>query len=306
MTDMASVQHPTTAAITPPAGITGSDAAPNSIVERARLTGERAEFHARGRRYVDSIFADGESPLKHASGVTLDGCSFQWKYPLWYASDVTARDCVWFDMARAGVWYADRVTVEDSTVEAPKNFRRVHGLTLRNVDLTHAEETLWHCSDVTLDNVVARGDYLAMGVEHVEASNLRLVGNYPFDGARDVTIRDSKLIAKDAFWNAENVTVERSYISGEYLGWNSRNLTFVDCTIESLQGLCYIDNLVMRNCRLVNTTLAFEYSTVDADLVGTVDSVLNPAGGIIRADAIGELTVDPDRVDPSRTTIATR
>ena len=62
----------------------------------------------------------------------------------------------------------------------------------------------------------------------------------------------------------------------------------------------------MRNCRLVNTTLAFEYSTVDVDLTGTVDSILNPAGGIIRADAIGELTVDPQRVDPSRTTIVTR
>ena len=96
MSDMASVMT----SVQPRVG--AGDAA--SVVERARLTGERAEFHAHDRHYVDSIFADGESPLKHASGITLDGCSFQWKYPLWYASDVTARDCVWFDMARAGVW----------------------------------------------------------------------------------------------------------------------------------------------------------------------------------------------------------
>lgn len=54
-------------------------------------------------------------------------------------------------------------------------------------------------------------------------------------------IRNSTLLSKDAFWNSENVTVYDSFISGEYLGWNAKNLTLVNCTIESLQGLCYIE-----------------------------------------------------------------
>ena len=33
---------------------------------QALLTGERAEFFAHDRHYVDTIFDDGESPLKHA------------------------------------------------------------------------------------------------------------------------------------------------------------------------------------------------------------------------------------------------
>ena len=61
----------------------------------------------------------------------------------------------------------------------------------------------------------------------------------------------------------------------------------------------------MKNCRLLNTTLAFEYSTVDLDIRGGIDSVINPSGGIIRADSIGELTLDPARVDVSRTQIIT-
>ncbi|KAB7790678.1 DUF3737 family protein [Bifidobacterium leontopitheci] len=274
-------------------------------VRQQRLTGERAEFFAHDVTYVDTIFADGESPLKHARGVTLRGVSFQWKYPLWYCSGVDVRDSTWFEMARAGVWYTEHMVVEDSTIEAPKNFRRCRDLTLRGVDLTHAEETLWACSDVTLHDVVARGDYFGMNCENVTAERLRLVGNYPFDGAHDVIVRDSRLVSKDAFWNCENVTVEHSTISGEYLGWNSRNLTFIDCTIESLQGLCYVDNLVMKDCRLVNTTRAFEYSTVDVDAHGTIDSVVNPSGGLIRADRIGTLVMEPERVDPSRTTIIT-
>ena len=67
--------------------------------------------------------------------------------------------------------------------------------------------------------------------------------------------------------------------------------------------MCYIDNLVMKNCRLPNTTLAFEYSSVDAEIIGKVDSVLNPTSGVIRADEIGELTIEQDKVDPAKTKI---
>lgn len=53
----------------------------------------------------------------------------------------------------------------------------------------------------------------------------------------------------------------------------------------------------------MNTTLAFEYSTVDAEIHGKIDSVLNPTQGIIRADAIGELILEPRKIDPSKTQI---
>ena len=120
---------------------------------------------------------------------------------------------------------------------------------------------------------------------------------------KNVEIHNAKMLSKDAFWNSENVAVYDSFISGEYLGWNSKNLTLVNCTIESLQGMCYIDNLVMKNCRLLNTTLAFEYASVDADIQGKIDSVFNPSGGTIRADAIGELILEKDKVDPGKTKI---
>lgn len=282
-----------------------SPTAPATVTQE-RLTGERAAFFAQNTRYDGVTFADGESPLKHARGVELVDCSFQWKYPLWYASDVTARRCAWHEMARAGVWYSRDVALEDCVVEAPKNFRRCTSLSLTDVTLPNAEETLWNCSNVRLERVTANGDYFGMGMTDAELDHVTLTGNYPFDGARNLTVRDSRLLSKDAFWNAENVTVENSYIAGEYLDWNSRNLTFVNCTIESLQGLCYIDNLVMRGCRLINTTLAFEYSTVDAELTGSVDSVLNPTSGRIVADGFGEITLDPARIDPTATTIVAR
>ena len=272
-------------------------------IKQAFLTGERALFQGQQLRIFDSIFADGESPLKESHDIELFGSMFKWKYPLWYAENITARNCTWFEMARAGVWYTDHIRVEDSAIEAPKNFRRCHDVTLRNVSFPNAAETLWSCDGVTMEQVMAKGDYFAMNSQNMVIRGLTLYGNYSFDGAKNVEIHDSRLLSKDAFWNSENVTVYDSFISGEYLGWNAKNLTLINCTIESLQGMCYIDNLVMKNCRLLNTTLAFEYSTVDAEIVGKVDSVLNPTSGIIRADEIGELTIEEDKVDPSKTKI---
>ena len=282
------------------------------MTEKKRLTGqmfagERALFGEKSLYIEDSIFHDGESPLKESEDIELLGCMFKWKYPLWYAKDVSVKNSTWFEMARAGVWYTKNVGLENCLIEAPKNFRRCESVKLKNVSFSNAAETLWKCSGVKMEDVVVtRGDYFGMDSSDVEAERLTLYGNYAFDGSKNVTVRDSRLLTKDAFWNAENITVEGAFISGEYLGWNSKNLVFRNCTIESLQGLCYIDNLVMENCRLLNTTLALEYSSVEADIRGDIASVFNPSSGHITADEIGKLIVEKDRVDPSKTVIVCR
>lgn len=270
---------------------------------QALLTGERALFQAENLKIYDSIFMNGESPLKESSDIELFGSSFKWKYPLWYAKNITAKNCIWFEMGRAGVWYTDNITVEASAIDAPKNFRRCHDVRLKNVSIPNAAETLWHCDGVTMEQVTAKGDYFAMDSKNMVIHDLTLYGNYSFDGVKNVEIHNSRLLSKDAFWNSENVTVYDSFISGEYLGWNAKNLTLVNCTVESLQGMCYIDNLIMKNCKLINTTLAFEFSTVDAQIDGSIDSVMNPTSGVIRADSIGELLMERDKIDTSKTKI---
>ena len=266
--------------------------------------GERALFGSKDLILRDCVFDHGESPLKESSNIILDTTLFRWKYPLWYCSNVKADNCTWFDMARAGVWYTNNIEVNNAVIQAPKNFRRSRGIKLTDVAFTNALETVWSCSDVELTRVsVAKGDYFAMNCSNLTVNGLTLDGNYSFDGVKNAVIRNSRLLTKDAFWNSENITVYDSFISGEYLGWNSKKLTLVNCTIESLQGMCYIDNLVMKNCKLINTTLAFEYSNVDAEIMSGIVSVFNPGSGTIRAERIGELIVEKDKVDPSLTRI---
>lgn len=273
-------------------------------INRAYLTGERPLFHESHAKINETIFTDGESPLKESQDIHLTNSSFQWKYPLWYSKNVVAEDCTWLEMARSGVWYTDHIFIKDTMIEAPKNFRRCHDVTLENVFLSNAAETFWTCDGVKLQQVQAKGDYFGMNSQNIEIHDFQLAGNYAFDGAKNMEVHHARMLSKDAFWNTENVTVYDSVIHGEYLGWNAKNLTFINCTIESLQGLCYIENLVMKNCTLLNTTLAFEYSMgIDAQINGRINSVMNPSNGSIQADAIGELIMEKDKINPDDTQI---
>ena len=268
-----------------------------------KFTEERALFHTDGVKLSLCVFENGESPLKESRNITAEECLFRYKYPFWYDENVDIRKCTLFEMARAGIWYTKNVSLKETMVEAPKNLRRCDGVQLSDVTFADAKETLWWCRNIDMKNVTVRGDYFAMGCENVKGENLELIGNYGFDGVKNIEIRSSRLFTKDAFWNCENVTVYDSFISGEYLAWNSKNVTFVNCTIESLQGLCYVENLKLQNCTLMNTTLAFEYSDVEAELKGRVESVLNPGSGRISCDEIGELIYTPEGTDPGRTEI---
>ena len=267
---------------------------------------ERALFQAKDTKVTDCVFDVGESALKHSRDIYAEGVLFKGKYPVWYSNNVRGNKSTFCEGSRAALWYTDGLEISDTLYSSPKGIRRCNGVKLKNDTFTNAPETLWACKDIEIENTSVTGDYLCMNSENITIDGLTLEGKYSFDGTKNVVMRNSKIVGRDAFWNSENIRIENSYISGAYLGWNTKNMTLVNCTIESLQGMCYIENLVLKNCKLINTTLAFEYCTVDADIVSSIDSVINPTSGIIRAESIGELIMQPDMVDVSKTKIITQ
>lgn len=273
-------------------------------VKQELKTGERAMYNTHNCEIIDTTFADGESPLKESSDLKLVGCIFKWKYPLWYCKNVNVENTTWLETARSGIWYTENITVKNSFIEAPKQFRRSKDIYIENTMIPNAEEFLWNCENITLKNVQARGNYFAMNSKNIKVSDFTLSGNYAFDGASNIEIHNAKLNSKDSFWNCENVVVYDSIIIGEYLGWNSKNLTFINCTIDSNQGMCYMDGIKMVNCKLLNTDLAFELcSNIDADIKSNVISIKNPISGSIKALGVGDIILDKEMIDPSKTKI---
>ncbi|WP_155285970.1 DUF3737 family protein [Lacticaseibacillus zhaodongensis] len=268
--------------------------------------GERSLFAEHDATITNTTFGPGESPLKESSNITLRDSIFKWKYPLWYSKHIKVDHSIFETMSRSGIWYTTDIAITNSTLQAPKLFRRSQQIKLDHVHFSDAQETLWSCDDVRLTDVQASGDYFGMNSSNLYLDHVNLVGNYCFDGAKNVEVHNSTFVSKDAFWNCENVTIYDSTINGEYLGWNTKHLTLINCTIESDQGLCYIDHLTMKNCKLLRTDLAFEYcSDIDADITTAIMSVKNPISGTIRAQSIGTLIQDDPKLDTSKVKIVT-
>ena len=260
---------------------------------QGKFEGERALYNIHDTEIFDSTFENGESPLKECSNLKIYNSIFKWKYPMWYSNNIYVKNSQLLETARSGIWYTNNITIEDTLIEAPKQFRRSSNIKLINCQIPNALETLWNCSVIEMNNVVAKGDYLGLNCKNIKINNFKLSGNYAFDGASNIEISNAVMLSKDSFWNCENVVVKDSTIIGEYLGWNSKNLTFINCTIDSLQGMCYIDNIKLVNCKLLNTNLAFELcSNIDAEILSKIDSVKNPLSGHITAQSIGEIIQD--------------
>lgn len=254
---------------------------------------------------LDGItFGNGESPLKEAKNINLKNSIFKWKYPLWYDENVKVENTTFETMSRSGIWYTKNITIKDSALQAPKLFRRASYINLDNVHFADAAETMWTCDHIKITNSQINGDYFGKDSKNIYLDHVSVVGNYVFDGAENIEIHNSTFISKDAFWNCKNVTIYDSTIDGEYLAWNTNNIKFINCKIESDQGLNYIDQLEIKNSSLIHTDLAFEkVSNMNVELTSKIDSVKNPISGKLSAPEIGILIMDPNKVDPAKTII---
>ena len=277
-------------------------------IENQTYGGERPLFASHGLLLENVVIEPGESALKECSDIEAANCEFKGKYPFWHTDGFTVRNCTFREGARAALWYSRNLVMTDTTVEAPKMFREMENLRLERVTIPDAQETLWHCKGVTLKEVeVARADYLFMHSSDIRIENYRQHGNYSFQYCRNVEIRNAEIFSKDAFWNTEDVTVYDSTIDGEYLGWHSKRLRLVNCHIGGTQPLCYATDLVLENCTFAeDCDLAFEYSTLKAEVKGHIISIKNPRSGSITVDSVGEIILDENIKAPADCKIAVR
>ncbi len=94
------------------------------------------------------------------------------------------------------------------------------------------------------------------------------------------------------------MVVKNCIIKGEYLAWYARDITFDHCRISGTQPFCYVKNLKLIDCEMVDTDLAFEKSSVEATITTPVISIKTicvPAvGKIIQDEGSGKVvTRDP-------------
>lgn len=81
----------------------------------------------------------------------------------------------------------------------------------------------------------------------------------------------------------------------------------MNCHIGGTQPLCYATDLILENCTFADDCdLAFEYSTLKADVKGHIISIKNPKSGSIEVDTAGEIIIDENIKAPADCKITVR
>ncbi len=264
------------------------------IIEHQTFDAERALYGSRGVTVRDCRFdgpADGESALKESADIVAEDCFCNLRYPFWHDKGLTIRRCELTELCRAALWYSEDIVIEDSKLHGIKALRECRNARLRDCHII-SPEFGWMSRKVDMERCDAVSEYFFLRGEDLTFRNVDFTGKYSFQYIKNSTFDHCVFDTKDAFWHAENVTVTDSVLKGEYLAWYSENLTLVRCKIVGTQPLCYCRGLRLVDCRMEATDLAFEKSEVEASVTTPIDSVKNPASGVITAPAVGEIIMD--------------
>lgn len=265
-----------------------------NLIENKAFDQERALYNIRDTLVKGCTFAgaaDGESVLKETRNIIIDGCKFSLRYPIWHAKKYELKNSKLDEKTRASLWYSDDGIIENTDITGVKALRECRNTVIRNCRI-ESPEFGWktYGTKITESSIVS--EYIFLDAEDIEIEKLDFKGKYSFQYVKGLTIRDSVLDTKDAFWHSKNVTVTDSVIKGEYPAWFSDGLTLIRCKIIGTQPLCYCKDLKLIDCEMTDCDLSFEYSDVEADIRGHIDSVKNPRSGRISADSIGEIIKD--------------
>lgn len=268
----------------------------NETPKRSNIKGqtfdeERALYHAMHVNISECNFegpADGESALKEAGDIKVKDCRFALRYPLWHVIDFSVENVTMEETCRAPIWYAKHGSLKNCNLRGVKAVRECEDIKLKDCTVNSVEFG-WKCDGIELKDVTISSEYVFLDSRNVSLSDVTMTGKYSFQYVDGLLIQNSNLDTKDAFWHSKNVTVKNCVVKGEYLAWFSENLTLINCKIIGTQPFCYCKNLKLVNCTLVGCDLAFEYSDVEADVKGRIDSVKNPRSGTITCDEVGEI-----------------
>lgn len=278
------------------------------LIKDKQFAGERPLFGSHHLHIDNVTILAGESAIKECSDIKATNCRFEGNYPFWHVHGFTIENCYFAAGGRSALWYCDHLKMRDTVVDAPKMFREMDMLDIENVEMNDADEVFWKCNNVKVRNLKLHGGtYPFMLSRNIYVDGLESESKYVFQYVKNAEIRNARITTKDAFWEVENVTICDSVLNGEYLGWHSRNLRLVNCHISGEQPLCYARDLVLENCTFdPSCDRAFEYSTLRADIRGSITNIKNPMSGHIVADGIGSVTIDENIKAPADCVIEVR
>lgn len=266
----------------------------NKKIENKKFDLERSLYNLKSTEVTNCIFEgpnDGESVLKETRNCIINKCHFALRYPLWHAKGFTCNDSLFTLTSRAPIWYAKKGFINNCTINGIKTIRECDDITINECVIDSAEFG-WLSNNIKVINSTINSEYMFFHTNNVEINHSKITGKYTFQYINHLKINNSYLDTKDAFWHTKDAIIKDSVVKGEYLGWFSDGLTLINCKILGTQPLCYCKNLTLIDCTMEDCDLAFEYSDVNATIIGYIPSIKNPHKGKVFVDKVGEVIKD--------------
>ena len=260
------------------------------IIENIQ-TGEYRVFYGSKNVQFRNITIDGieqgEGAFVECRNITIEDTKIFLNYTLWHCHNLAVYKSFFDSKTRSSMWYCENVEIVNSKLNTVKACRNCSNLTLKDCTI-NSEDFGWKCEGVNITNCKISGINPFLDSSNVIADETELNGKFMFQYSDNIKILNSIVDSKDCFWHGKNVYCKNCKLVGENIGWYSENCIFENCHIDSIRPFCYCKKLKLINCTMSNCSGSFEYSDVDADIKGHVDSIKNLLSGKVVVDSLGE------------------
>jgi hypothetical protein len=265
-----------------------------SIIQNIK-TGQERAFYGSKNVHFKNIIIDGiekgESAFKECRNITIENTNIILKYCVWHCHNITLYKTVLDVNSRASIWYCENIEIFNCKLNNIKACRNCYNLTLKDC-IINSDDFGWMCEGVKLINCKVSGDTPLLHSTNVTIEGTEFNAKYILQYSDNIKMLNTTIDTKDCLWHAKNAYCKNCKLVGEYLAWYSENCVFENCHIDSIQPLCYCKKLKLINCTMSNCNLSFEYSDVEADIKGHVDSIRNVLSGKVVVDSYGEYVQD--------------
>ena len=255
----------------------------DTIVQNIKTGQERAFYGSKNVHFKNIIYdgiEQGESAFKECRNITIEDSNIILKYTIWHCHNVTLYKTILDANSRASIWYCDNIDIINCKINNVKACRNCSNLTIKD-SVINSEDFCWKSNGVKVENCKITGVTPFLDCTNVTLDNVEVAAKYILQYSENIKMFNVTIDTKDCLWHAKNVYCKNCKLVGEYLAWYSEGLTLENCHIDSIQPLCYCKHLTLINCTMSNCNLAFEYSQVNADIKGHVDSIRNVLSGKI-------------------------
>ena len=265
------------------------------IIQNIR-TEQNRPFYFSKNLHFKNITIDGIPPAEGAfnesRNITVEDTYIILPYCVWYCHNITLSKTTLDANSRSSIWFCQNIEIVNCKFNSVKLCRNCSNLILKDCIINNSDDFGWKADGVKIINCKISGVTPFLDSLNVTVDGSELNGKYMLQYSDNIKIFNTTIVSRDLFWNSKNIYCKNCKLVGVFLAWYTENCVFENCHIDSDMPLFYCKKLKLINCTMSTCVLGFEYSDVDADIKGHVDSVRNVLSGKIVVDSIGKYVHD--------------